>query len=470
MGAPRSSRRIATGRGGRPQPAVSSGYRVGDVEQAVVRRGGDLGLGGLLPADGDVGLRGVAAVELEVVVVRDGGGEEGGVADAGDRVGLGVRHALELHAVADALDAGGADHALALDGDGGRAALPQCVDHGLDVLLVHDQPVGVLLARLGDLGRRVAEHDGDTRAGLLDQAGGSLEGAGLGAKLFDLGVVDRGGQGRHLVGELGHAVAQGVVLAALGAHHPGQVRVATRAQVGAPAVERADREQAAADQDRQRRHHAPRGPRPSGACRTRRRRMPVGRPVLRSGPGLASAPSVMATKVARAPRGTCSRTQSRSHPVPSLSRSKSDFLDPQRGPIFTPRFVVAVLLVVLGIAWMAYYYIVVRVDPTVFPAPEPGKPGFMADLENWNYLIGFGLIFVGLVVAAHPSTPLGRNRGVVITMLTCFILGLLWICTYYVFTGTNLDKIPVFNDLEQYNLMVGIGFMAVGFSYATRWE
>ena len=156
--------------------------------------------------------------------------------------------------------------------------------------------------------------------------------------------------------------------------------------------------------------------------------------------------------------------------MPSLSRSKSDFLDPQRGPIFTPRFVVAVLLVVLGIAWMAYYYIVVRVDPTVFPAPEPGKPGFMADLENWNYLIGFGSIFVGLVVAAHPSTPLGRDRGVVITMLTCFILGLLWICTYYVFTGTNLDKIPVFNDLEQYNLMVGIGFMAVGFSYATRWE
>jgi Cell division protein CrgA len=156
--------------------------------------------------------------------------------------------------------------------------------------------------------------------------------------------------------------------------------------------------------------------------------------------------------------------------VPSLSRSKSDFLDPQRGPIFTPRFVVAVLLVVAGIAWMAYYYIVVRVDPTAFPAPEPGKPAFMADLENWNYLIGFGSIFVGLVVAAHPSTPLGRGRGVVITMLTCFILGLLWICTYYVFTGTNLDKIPVFNDLEQYNLLVGIGFMAVGFSYATRWE
>jgi drug/metabolite transporter (DMT)-like permease len=156
--------------------------------------------------------------------------------------------------------------------------------------------------------------------------------------------------------------------------------------------------------------------------------------------------------------------------VPSLSRTKSDFLDPQRGPIFSPRFVIAVVLAALGIAWIAYYYLAVRVDPTVFPEPEPGEPGFMADLENWNYLIGFGLGMLGLFVAAHPSTPLGRGRGVVVTMLTCFILGLLWICTYYVFTGTNLDKIPVFNDLEQYNLLVGIGFMAVGFSYATRWE
>ena len=27
----------------------------------------------------------------------------------------------------------------------------------------------------------------------------------------------------------------------------------------------------------------------------------------------------------------------------------------------------------------------VRVDPTAFPAPDPGKPAFMADLGNWNY-------------------------------------------------------------------------------------
>ena len=156
--------------------------------------------------------------------------------------------------------------------------------------------------------------------------------------------------------------------------------------------------------------------------------------------------------------------------MPSLSRSRSDFADPERGPIVSVRFGVALLLVALGIAWIAYYYVAVRVDPTVFPAPKAGKPAFVADLEKWNYVIGFGLVFVGLFVAAHPATPLGRNRGVVVTMLSCFLIGLLWICTYYVFTGQHLDKIPVFNDLGQYNLLVGIGFMAVGFSYATRWE
>ena len=54
-------------------------------------------------------------------------------------------------------------------------------------------------------------------------------------------------------------------------------------------------------------------------------------------------------------------------------------------------------------------------------------------------------------------------------MLGCFLLGLAWICLYYVFSN-NLDDIWVFNDLGQYNLAVGIVFMAVGFTYATRWE
>ncbi|HEU4811477.1 MAG TPA: cell division protein CrgA [Nocardioides sp.] len=146
-----------------------------------------------------------------------------------------------------------------------------------------------------------------------------------------------------------------------------------------------------------------------------------------------------------------------------------DPLAPVRGKVFTVRFLVAIALVVLGIAWITYYYAAVRVDPTVLPAPEAGSPKFMADLKDWNYLIGFGAVMLGLVISAHPDTPLGRGRGVVVGMLACFLFGLLWICTFYVISN-NIDALPIFDDLGQFNLLVGIGFMGVGFTYATRWE
>lgn len=138
-------------------------------------------------------------------------------------------------------------------------------------------------------------------------------------------------------------------------------------------------------------------------------------------------------------------------------------------PVFTPRTLVALVLGVVGIAWLVYYYVAVRADPSLITAAEPGEPAFMADLGGWNYMIGFGLLLLGLAVSAHPSTPLGRGRGVVIGMLACFVIGLLWICTFYVFSD-DPSAIPVMNDLEQYNLLVGIAFMAVGFTFATRWE
>jgi hypothetical protein len=124
-----------------------------------------------------------------------------------------------------------------------------------------------------------------------------------------------------------------------------------------------------------------------------------------------------------------------------------------------PRTIAAALLVVVGIAWMVVYINV---------AQDGQKLTWMGDLERWNFLIGFGLIFLGLAVAGHPSTPLGRGRGVVVGMLGSFLLGLLWIVLYYM-TGQDLS-LPLMKELGQYNLMVGIGFMAVGFVYATRWE
>ena len=142
----------------------------------------------------------------------------------------------------------------------------------------------------------------------------------------------------------------------------------------------------------------------------------------------------------------------------------------EKTSLFTPRFVIALVLILAGIGWLVFYYVQARGNPLAFP-PVEGTPKAIADLGDWNYAIGFGLLLVGLMVSAHPSTPLGRGRGVVVGMLGCFVLGLLWICTYYVVgTGDNAQDLPVFNDLGQKNLFVGIGFMAVGFTFATKWE
>jgi hypothetical protein len=156
--------------------------------------------------------------------------------------------------------------------------------------------------------------------------------------------------------------------------------------------------------------------------------------------------------------------------VARLKAKQSQFIDPDRGPVFSVRFLVTIVMMVIGIAWIVFYYLGVRPDPNAIPAEKPSGPSFMGDMEKWNYVVGFGLFFLGLLVAAHPSTPLGRGRGVVVGMLGCFLLGLLWICTFYVISGDNIAKVAVFNDLDQWNLVVGIAFMAVGFSYATRWE
>ena len=119
----------------------------------------------------------------------------------------------------------------------------------------------------------------------------------------------------------------------------------------------------------------------------------------------------------------------------------------------------ALLLVLLGIAYVGYYTTAVLDD---------GTPARLAELGDRNWLIGFGLFFLGLALAARRSTPLGRGRGVVVGMIACFLIGLLWIVVYYV---TSQDaSVPLIRDLGNYNLFVGISFMAVGFVYATHWE
>lgn len=155
-----------------------------------------------------------------------------------------------------------------------------------------------------------------------------------------------------------------------------------------------------------------------------------------------------------------------------MSKPKDDlkYADVAGGPVLSARFAIALVLILGGIAWIAYYYMGVRapVDKFGIEGKMTG-PAFMRDLKDWNYLIGFGAFFLGLAISAHPSTPLGRGRGVVVGMLGCFIIGLIWICTFYVISD-DPSNVPIFNDLGQKNLGVGIAAMAVGFTFATRWE
>jgi hypothetical protein len=138
------------------------------------------------------------------------------------------------------------------------------------------------------------------------------------------------------------------------------------------------------------------------------------------------------------------------------------------------RCAVVVLLVVAGIAWMTVYTHVAMDAANYVKLPGIKKPHtslpWMSDLKKWNYVIGFGLIFVGLIVSAHKTTPLGRGRGVVVGMLGSFLIGLIWIVVYYFVAQDANAHLPVMDQLDQSNLLVGVGFMAVGFTFATKWE
>ena len=82
------------------------------------------------------------------------------------------------------------------------------------------------------------------------------------------------------------------------------------------------------------------------------------------------------------------------------------------------RCAVAVLLVLAGIAWITVYTQVAMDAANYVKLPGVKKPDtpfpWMSDLGKWNYAIGFGLAFLGLIVAANKKTPLGRGRGVVV--------------------------------------------------------
>lgn len=65
-----------------------------------------------------------------------------------------------------------------------------------------------------------------------------------------------------------------------------------------------------------------------------------------------------------------------------------------------------------------------------------------------------------------PKKPRTSSRvWVAPLMLACWLLGLAWLVVFYV-AGEN---IPVMNDLGNWNLLIGMGLIAVGFVVSTQW-
>ncbi len=61
---------------------------------------------------------------------------------------------------------------------------------------------------------------------------------------------------------------------------------------------------------------------------------------------------------------------------------------------------------------------------------------------------------------------IGSGRWVAPVMVACFVLGLIWIVTFYI-AG---KQIPVMSDLNNWNILIGMGLIAVGFVVSTQWK
>ncbi len=68
--------------------------------------------------------------------------------------------------------------------------------------------------------------------------------------------------------------------------------------------------------------------------------------------------------------------------------------------------------------------------------------------------------------SGRPAGAKATKRWAAPVMLTCWLLGLLWVVVYYV-AG---DQIPVMQDLGGWNIVVGMGVIGLGFVFATQWE
>lgn len=148
--------------------------------------------------------------------------------------------------------------------------------------------------------------------------------------------------------------------------------------------------------------------------------------------------------------------------------------DPRPAAVRAPRggwrHPLALVLLLAAVVWAVGTFF------TVSDADFPGIgaiPGLFA-LGGWNAAVAAVLGFAALSVAdrTRPAKAPGESQGMRYAaplMVASALIGLVWIVVFYVISGTAVD-IPVYSDLGDWNILIGMGFIIAAFGFATKWE
>jgi hypothetical protein len=74
--------------------------------------------------------------------------------------------------------------------------------------------------------------------------------------------------------------------------------------------------------------------------------------------------------------------------------------------------------------------------------------------------------------SAARATPVKRGpspRWLAPLMLALFGLGVLWLVVFYI-TQAGMGGLPGVSEIGNWNLLVGFGFIMVGFALSTQWR
>jgi hypothetical protein len=105
--------------------------------------------------------------------------------------------------------------------------------------------------------------------------------------------------------------------------------------------------------------------------------------------------------------------------------------------------------------------------------PKVGTVPVLSAIGGWNWLIAvvLGLAATSIADRTRPPAAPGSHgwRYAGVAMSVSAVLGLLWVVVFYVIANTTVH-IPIYSDLGQWNILIGMSFILAAFGFATKWE